>query len=717
MNMHAMNKHAVHQHEAALSTLTAVWEKVKESKRQAIILLEAPGGTKKTEVVLTFLKDGQVPHVFSRGTEVPSPYLPFHTAYQSIFNLDVVRKSLETSDPNELPLEEQRLLSAVISSTHLLQPTAIPNAARTHKWRLSHYSAFKQEPGPDSDAQDTYFMPITLPNQLAATLNELANFSPITIFLDDTDLLDSSSLEALLREVLPALQSVPILFIFTFGSVSLDVDNPFSQFLDDLKNKYDPTHIQLSLLSQELVKQIVTTEFSNWERQPSEALISDMFLATSGNLAQLQDLLDWLEHNYLDKNQAIPAKIPTHDSLVNDQFLQLSSYEQTILHYASCQGRYFCVEVVAKTLDSEVGAILEHLIEIGCKTSWVKADTQLSLMERPVHWYRFRSRKQYERIYNAVPTERLTVYHRQVGEALEYVYRDLTQDIADLLAYQFDKSQQYVKAAEYLAILANQANRQGDIISAVEYADRGLAHLERNGRKQKLEDYLLLEARLLIEKGKAYLWGEKAHTAPEILRKAIETLRRVKQSSHDKGLLNKDLLLIDANYYLGKAQLNSNRWDEGVDILYQAVNQTIEIQDWLRTAEILESLRFACAKRGDVAFIDKCDRAVEKLKNEDSPLATVAIAEILEDKGWFHLERRDFESASDCFSEGFSTLANLQNREQYPEIFYKLHYRQANTLRFKRDWTRALENAQNTVELSASRRKAQTDFPSLNSTA
>jgi tetratricopeptide (TPR) repeat protein len=680
-----MDLKSIPQYKDTLETMLVTWESVKQTKQQAIILLEAPSGMKKTEMVLSFLEGSKATCVRSRGTGVPSPYLPFHMAYQSIFELDEVQQAKNTSQMDHLPVKTQRILKSVISSTPFLQPVAVPDWVLSHQWQTPYQPTFEQETSPEED-HSTFPRPITLPGRLATTLSELAAASPIVFFLDDLDLVDNASLEALSRELLPALQSVPILFLFAFGSVPPTENDSVSKFIQNTRINFSPKYLLPSLLQEESVKQIVATAFAKWRQPLADDLITKVIQSANGNLAQLQDLLNWLHQRYLKKDLVLPEEIPNHASLMNEQFSQLPQIQQEILYLASCQGRYFCAEVVASILAKSSPLVLESLNRMSDENGWVRADSDLSIESQILHWYRFRGYKRHEWTYEAVPEAQLLAYHRQTGQALETIYSKSAKDIAGLLAYQFEKAEDCVKAAEYFSLLANQANRQGDAVSAQLYAEKGLKYLGGDKRYKKLICHLT------AEQGKAYQRGEKAYLAIDILQKA-------QNLAADLNLTGE--LIEDIDYHLGQALLDSNRWDSGMEILHRSIDQALMAENWLRAAEIFESLRVAFYRRGDTAFLDKCDGVIDILKKEESPLANVAIAEILEDKGWFYLERRDIGLAVQTFAKAFTILSNLEDKNSYPEILYKLYRWQASALRYAKDLQGALASAQNAIEWAA----------------
>ncbi|MBK8904545.1 MAG: AAA family ATPase [Anaerolineaceae bacterium] len=676
-----MNLKSIPQYQETLLTITNVWDKVRQSKQHAIIFLEAPSGMKKTEIVLDFLKNNEVISIRSRGSGVPSSYLPFHIAYQSILHLDIVQQVINDPEPNQLAIERQRLLKTIISATPFLQPINIPDLVLTHQWQTAYQPTFELETSSDFEGHIPIPRPITLPNRLVATLSELASVSPILFFLDDLDLVDNSSLDALSRELLPALQSVPVLFLFTFGSASFSENNSLSTFIENLENNFSAEHISLSLLQEESVKHILRTEFANWEQPLMDELVSKIFSSSAGNLAQLKDLLGWLRQYYPEHPPLLVKEIPTHDSLMGKQFAQLGQLQKEILCLASCQGRYFCAEAVAKILGKPSQLVLKSLNKMSNEAGWVRADAEMALESQTLHWYRFHGRKRHEWIYRVVPEEHLAKYHRQTGEALETIYGQSSKQIADLLANQFEKAKAYTKAAEYLDFLANQANRQGDDVSAQHYAEKGLLYLQDNNGQE-------LVCRLTAELGKAYQRSEKAHLAIDILEEAQKRATELNLG---------DELIIDIDYHLGQALLDSNRWDNGTEVLFRAVDKAIAVKNSLRAAEILESCRIAYYVRGNEQFLAECDRVITFLKKQSDNTSPIAIAEILEDKGWFFLERRNIELANQAFMEAFAVLFSVQEHQAYPDIFYKLYSQQASALRFKGEYSLALANAESAI--------------------
>ncbi len=93
--------------------------------------------------------------------------------------------------------------------------------------------------------------------------------------------------------------------------------------------------------------------------------------------------------------------------------------------------------------------------------------------------YVFRHALTQETVYGSLLERQRRAYHRTVGEALERLYGDRAEEIAELLALHFGRSKTAEKAIDYAILAAEKAQRRWANADALAYFEDALARLDR----------------------------------------------------------------------------------------------------------------------------------------------------------------------------------------------------------------------------------------------
>ncbi len=342
-----------------------------------------------------------------------------------------------------------------------------------------------------------------------------------------------------------------------------------------IEERYPVQKIVLAHLSEEAVRQTIVAEFPALEPEQIDILGQYIYQATGGLRAEVEDTLKWVRDHGEEVVLADPQIIPGHDELMRLQFAELTDAERSILQIASVQGRYFCPSVVASALDIPTTAVANTLSALESRpNSWVRADSEVQLGRQRISWYQFRGRQRRDKTYELIPKMDRFGYHLSTAKALEALYRDHENSIAGLLALQFEEAGANRESAKYYALLAGEANLQGDFVSGVEYAQRGLDNLTDQ------DDLQALRCRLAIEKGKALRRTDQ-------FRVAIAQLEEAYDLATELGDVE---LQLNASQYLGELFLQRNRWDQGIEYLLRTVDLAKGQHNWSMISAILENL-------------------------------------------------------------------------------------------------------------------------------
>ena len=657
-----------------LSELRIAWNTVQTSKSLRVVLIESESGMRKTRAVFEFLDSSAAECIHSRVSQVPEPYLPLRSAYESIPKLGIVQEQLQKSS-QDISSAWQTALTAVAAAIPMLQPTS-SEWERMRQWQTTSLVDSLSD-SLEEDVADAP-TPVNLSDLFTLAVGELAAMSPVVFFVDDLELADSATLESLNREILPALKDSPVLFVATFDAERSETDLALVELIESVNQFSETLHLKSAPLQLDDIQRLVVKEFPELSLEDLESLAHHIYTATEGILARVQDLFNWVAAQSKEKDfPNIIESIPDYGALIRNQFEQLDKSARLALQMAACQDRYFCLEAVAKAMDRTDLQLKDVFAELASDPKgWIRFNTTVNLGGRPVSWYRFRGQIRYELVYQSVPERDRSRNHRKIAYAMESVYGEHAPTIAGLLVWQFERGGIKNKIAQYQAMIARQANDRGDLFQGLQHAQNGLNLAPEADLSQTLK------CCLLIEKGRALRGPEQSYVAVDVLREAHELAEDLKDPE----------LHLQAGLYLGEALLNHNRWDEGTESTRQALKLAAEQKDWSIIAQGMEQVRNRYHLSGQAEeYFALCDDIVKAIGKDQSPLAQVTVAEILQDKGWLYHARHENAAAMEAFGQAFEHLGKLGHPELYPEIHYKLYRQTAASLNMTNDYTQALQ--------------------------
>ncbi len=657
-----------------LDEIQATWEETKNSRKLRVIVLEGESGADKTGVVETFLATSKAPAIRCRGAEIPESYLPLRKAFESILELNTVQEQLQNpQDP--VSSEWQITLTALAQLLPFLSLTPTPTVNLLSHWQ----SAFAGRATNGITDPDEPPYPVTLPGLFTIALGELAAQTPLAVLMDNLDLADEATIEALTLSILPALKESAVLFIVALEPAK-NPKQALLELMQWIENKPFGQRLTLPPLSIAEIETVLCGEMPELAVEQLSSVATHIHRASGGNLARVHDMTRWLKKMNGDILSVI-AQAPDHTAVYQEQFAQLSESDREVLQIASVQGATFCSQVIARVCgksDDEIVALLKRFEQQA--DLFVTFDTNIILQETTLHWYHFRGRRTREWVYASIPQKKRVVYHQEVGQALEALYGDATVSIAGLLAQQFEHGEVPEKAAHYYAEIARQANEQGAIDQALEYAKCGLSLL--------VDQDQALQCALLLQQGRALMSSKQSHLAEDVFRQAIEVTREVKIPQ----------LEMESSYYLGELLLNRNIWDEGMELVEQALELAVKQKVWQRVVDGMEKLRSLYSKRQDPqVFLTMCDRISVSIRQYPSPDAKIAVAEILEDKAWLYHEKRKHSETLETLQEAAIGLRSTSTLSHSPEIHYKLHRLRAQSLRACGEYSESLDEAEHAL--------------------
>jgi len=678
------------QYAEIFETLHTAWETVQTSQTMRIVFIEGESGMNKSVLVRKFLDTCQAPCIVGRCSDIPEPYLPLRLAYESLLESAIVQEQLQKA-PEAVTDEQWKIaLTTFAQALRMVPPTGNPVWEQLQPWQPRE--AVSERVVPEGIETGERPQPVSLPELFTFSVGDVAGIAPVVLFFQELDLADRATLEALGRIVLPGLKENPVLLVVDFETPRKEQASSMEEFLDIARDVPGTARFTLAPLSAEDIQQLARTEFRQlFHRIPDEqreSFFHRICQYSSGNFARSLDLLFWIEQaEGRDPCKTLEA-LPDFNGILQTKFGQAGEREQRFLQMAAIHGYHFCLPVVARALEynaDEIGQILSHVSrETG---GWVRLNVTTQIGKQTAEWYQFLGTPRHQLIQSSIPRQQQREFSQKIAGAIEQVYSGNVTAVAGLLALKSEQGGMQEKAADYWAIVAQQANKQGDYDLGLDYASRGLKNL---AQLQENPEVKKLQCRLLIEQGYARHATEQAHLSLDAMRTAYKLAKELNDTS----------LLTRAGRYLGQILLDHNNWDEGLEVSARALQSAIAQKDWAMIAEEMEDLRERYQKSGasgQTYFFTLCDNLMAAIESDVSPEVQVMKAEILENKGWLHHRRDEHEAAIDAFQQALDSLSALERPALYPNIHYKLYRGLAMAFRALGRYSRSLQESEQAI--------------------
>lgn len=656
-----------------LQELEHAWEEVQTQQALCVVLLEGVSGSRKTGVIKQFVNSAQATCISGYGAKIPESYLPLRLAFESLVHLDVVQAEL-VKEPEQISSDWRIALTALAQIPPLLNLTSDPVWESLASWQPSAIARTIE----GSFEPDEPSRPITLPGLFTLVLGEIAHLVPLVILLENLDQADAATLEALTLEILPSLRSTRALLIATFEPETTQRTNEFSGFIQAALGVSQSRQLCAEPLTVADIEMALHDTLPHLSPLRVTDLTEQVYSGTGGILARVNDLVSWLKTLPTEELKK-PFNVPHHATWVQDRFASLPEVVQRLLSMAAVQGMYFCLEAVTEESGQSVGLILQDVSRSGF--GYASLDTTIEVKGKMLHWYQFYGQYVRNLVYTSIPEEIRPTLHRQVALTLERLYGEESDAIAGLLAQQFEHGDMPHKAAFYFAKIARRANAQGAFDQALEYAQLGL-----DVSTTDLSEELLVHE-LSLQKARALMNSDKGYLAEDIFYQTLEKARQV----HDV------VLEMETLHYLGEMLLDRNVWDAGLELLESALTLAVEQKRWHLVIDGMEKLRDRYSKRASQPFLILSDKMLSIIQEDDSIEAQITYVEILEDKAWLYLQIREHNGAIKNASLALEKLANLENSERYPEIYYKVYRTQAEVFRVLDKTDEALNVAEQAI--------------------
>jgi DNA-binding winged helix-turn-helix (wHTH) protein len=348
--------------------------------------------------------------------------------------------------------------------------------------------------------------------QLADALETFAQQDPLLLVLEDIQWADASTL-SWLAYVARRTDPACLLVLCTFRPLEASrKTHPLSALKRALDRQSPRAELKLPYLSEADLAQYVAARFPGC-LMPRE-LLALLHGRTAGNPLFLVRVLDaWIERGVLEQRSGQwqltvepgPLQRETPESvvcLIEQEYEPLSELESGVIEAAAVAGQEFSVASIASALSAELVNIEDlcvrwakhgQFFQIVGRERW--PDGTLTTRLAFIHaLYR-------ETAYMRLGAARQAQLHLGIARWQERAYGERSVEIAQDLAFHFERGQDYRRAALHLCSAGERALATSAYAEAGEHFEKGLAlleHLPHGVKRARIEIRLQVGVAMLL---------------------------------------------------------------------------------------------------------------------------------------------------------------------------------------------------------------------------
>jgi DNA-binding SARP family transcriptional activator len=543
--------------ERELSALSVALESASVGRGQILFVIGG-AGRGKTMLVQEFARRAQAADAelmmvsghCNAHTGLGDPYLPFREA------LNMLTGELETRWAAGLITRQQAKclwelmpvsLPALVEHApdligNFVSGQALLNRAAT--FATNEMPWFNQLTASVREADRVRLEQPRLFSQYTALLKAIAARQPLLFILEDLHWVDPSS-SALLFHLSREVSDSHILIVGTYrpDEVALnwgDGSHPLADIVSELKRRHGDIWLDLGDLAPMEGRQFVAAYLDTQPNRLGVAFREALFRQTEGHALFTVELLremqaqgdlrqdeqgNWTEGETINWN-TLPAKV---EGVIEKRLTRLGVALQTVLAVASVEGETFTAEVVAAVQQLNERELVQQLSrELDKRQRLITAQGLEWVGEQRLSLYRFRHHLFQHYLYHNLDQMERTYLHEAVGNVLETLYGEQTEQVAVQLAHHFEQAGLTQKAINYLLQAGQRASQLSAHEEAVTHLSRGLALLETlpdspEHTRQELDFQIALGNTLMITRG---------YAAPEVgqtFNQARELCQRIEE--------------------------------------------------------------------------------------------------------------------------------------------------------------------------------------------
>jgi tRNA A-37 threonylcarbamoyl transferase component Bud32/tetratricopeptide (TPR) repeat protein len=378
--------------------------------------------------------------------------------------------------------------------------------------------------------------------EMASLFEEIARLQTVVLVLDDVHWADPSTVD-LLGYLSNRMDAMRLLMIATYEpSVLVQSRHPFQSLALDLQAHGRCRELTLDFLARPAIDRYLAHEFPEHEFPPA---FSDLlFTKSHGHPLFLIDFLRDLRRRQMIAEvegrwrlaaplSAIEREVPESvRSLVRRKLDALDEDDRWMLVAASVQGMDFDTAVLSDVLEQPVEEIEERLERLEREHALVRFVEEREHVDRTLTLhYRFAQIAYQHALYESLRGTRRTILARSIADALTRHWGDRAPEIAATLAVLWEAARDEPRAAESLAVAAENAARKHAYDEAAQLTRHGL---DLSSGVPDNASRAAIEMRLQMARGLA-LKTRLGYAAPEV-GDAYRRVRELSQQSEDPSV-------------------------------------------------------------------------------------------------------------------------------------------------------------------------------------
>lgn len=390
--------------------------------------------------------------------------------------------------------------------------------------------------------------------ELVEAVEMLTAERPLILVLEDLQWSDYSTLDLLTRL---AVRQEParLLLIGTYRPADVKMqDHPLRAVVQDIQLRGQGMELSLPLLTETMVESYLGLRFpgANFLAELAHLLHqrtdgNPLFIRTLSDTWVAQGLLAEVEGRWMlkAKLEDLMAGVPdTLRLLIEQQFRQLNSVEQTILEVASVAGMEFSIATLMTGVDMTEEELERRCVALAQLGPFCQASGIVEWPDGTVTaQFRFSHSLYQEVMYQRVPAGRKVHLHRQIGRRLEIGYGAKAAAHAAELGLHFVQGRDPGRAVTYLQYAAEQAAQRNAYREAIEHLTQALEFLQRYPDLPEHSAYELglqaaLGPALILTRGWATPEAEQAFVRAKELSRRLEDIGQLSSVLYGLAVLS-----------------------------------------------------------------------------------------------------------------------------------------------------------------------------------
>ena len=494
---------------------------------------------------------------------------------------------------NELPYAP--LLQAVREGLRLISVAQLSQLPRLYRSELAPFVPELSERFPDLTPN-----PVLPPAQgkarwvaaLCGCFELLARERPVILFLDDLQWADDATFEVL-GFLMAHLKSSRIFLIGTYR-LEETARAPLRQWPATFgaARAYQP--LILNRLSQEEANLLL----QRWLGGKTDALAAALYSKTEGNPLFLMELVHSLMRSGalvqdeggrwgLTVGEIGSAHLSESLRGVIDASVQrVPQHAQNLIGLAAVLGRAFELPVLKEILRQPEGKILEHLGHLQAA----------GLIVERAGRYQFRHELIRQAVYEELRPDRRRLWHRKVGQALEELYPERSDELSGELAEHYERAQLWARAIHYAMRAGARAARSYAYGEAQRFYAKAIELCEAFASRKALS---VRWQHTRLELYRRYLSREVFPTIYDLRRAPQELRRHIAQMIAVAQELKDMKALCEAYQHQARLELAAGQPKAAQEVMRHALAVAQRAHDPALQADVLQGVASMRARCGE----------------------------------------------------------------------------------------------------------------------